>query len=380
VTPAPARRAGSLLLVAALAVAGLPGALLATELGDEIAARGLDPAEIVQPSAVDDDMRAWLAARSADLAPGGTPEERLEALLAALVDPAGFGLRYSGTATLTAREVFEQRVGNCLAFTHLFVALARELGLEAYYVEVHRTPRFEQSGDLVVVWEHVTAGFGPTDSRLTLEFAAAPPVAGGSSRRLSDLTAVAMHYSNRGAELLRAGELSEAVHWLETAVVLDPGWSHAWLNLGVTRRRRGDLVGAEAAYRHAIVAAPDSPQPYFNLAGLLSARGDRNAAHEMLVLLKREDNHDPFVHLALGDLSLAEGRLGEAHRFYRRAVRLAPDTAEPRSAIGLWALRRGRRARAERALDRAEGLSEKGPRFERLKSRLSGGGETSAGR
>lgn len=375
-TPAPR----SLLLVAALAVAGLPAALPATQLEDAIAARGLDPAEIVQPTEVDDEMRAWLASRSADLAPGGAPEQRLQALLAALVDPDGFGLRYSGTAMLTAREVFEQRVGNCLSFTHLFVALARELGLDAYYVEVHRTPRLEQSGDLVVVWEHVTAAFGPPGDRLTLEFASAPPVAGSSSRRLSDLTAVAMHYSNRGAELLRTGNLPESVHWLETAVRLDPGWSPAWLNLGVTRRRRGDLAGAEAAYRRAIAAAPDSPQPYFNLAGLLSVRGDRNAAHEMLVLLKREDNRDPFVHLALGDESLAEGRLGEARRFYRRAVRLAPDTAEPRSAIGLWALRRGRRARAERALARAELLSGKGPRFERLQSRLSGGGEATEGR
>lgn len=375
-SPGLGRSVRSLCLAAAVA----PGALLAVGLDDEIAARGLDPAEIVQPTAVDEEMRAWLAGHSADLALEGTPEERLQALLAVLVDPQGFGLRYSGTATLTAREVFNQRVGNCLSFTHLFVALARELGLDAYYVEVRRAPRFEQSGDLVVVWEHVTAGFGPPEKRLMLEFASAQQAASGPSRRLSDLTAIAMHYSNRGAELLRAGHLPEAVRWLETAVALDPGWSHAWLNLGVTRRRRGDLAGAEAAYRRAIAASPDSPQPYFNLAGLLRVRGEGNAAHEMLVLLRREDNRDPFVHLALGDESLSQGRLGEAHRFYRRAVRLAPGSAEPRSAIGLWALRRRRPSRAGRAFARAERLSEKGPRFERLQSLLDGGGEAGEAR
>jgi Flp pilus assembly protein TadD len=362
-------------LAAAIA---LPGALFATaagvpdELGAEIARRGLDPARILRPMAIDGEMRSWLAGR----VPEGPPEERLKALLAALIDSEGLGLRYSSGSTLTASEAFDGRQGNCLSFTHLFVALARELGLDVYYVEVRRTPRFEQDGDLVVVWEHVTAGFGPEGERLLLEFGSAPPVTSQTSRRLSDLTAVAMHYSNRGAELLREGRREEALEWLRTAVALDSAWAHAWVNLGVAKRRSGDLEGAEAAYRRAIEADPRSLQPYFNLAGLLRSRGDRDAAHDLLVLLQRQDSRDPFVPLALGDGYLVEGRLDEARRFYARAVLLAPAAAEPRSAMGLWALEAGHRKRAERALSRARTRSGKGPRYERLLHALTGAEST----
>jgi len=355
---------GVALAAASVAASARPAA--ADELDELIAARGVDPSAILRPMALDAEMRAWLAGR----VPEGRPEERLRRLLEVLVDPEGFGLGYASDRTRTAREVFDDRKANCLSFTHIFVALARELGLDAYYVEARRSPRFEQEGDLVVVWEHVTAAFGPPGNRLVLEFDQAPSAEPTASRRLSDLTAVAIHYSNHGAELLRAGEREAAREWLDTAVTLDPQWSPAWLNLGVVRRRSGDLAGAESAYRRAIEADPSSLQPYFNLAALVRASGDRDAARDLLVVLDRQNSRDPFIPLALGDESLAEGRLEEARRFLRRSVRLAPHAAEPSAALGLLALARGERRQAERALERAGRRSDPGPRYNRLSAAL----------
>ena len=231
----------------------------------------------------------------------------------------------------------------------------------------------------MVVWEHVTAGYGPPGRRLALEFDIGPPIASVDSRVLPDLSALAMFYSNRGAERLLAGAPSQGLPLLETAVRLDPGWSQAWLNLGVARRRTGDLSGAEAAYRAAIEADPSNYQAYHNLAGLLRLAGEGGAAREILRLLDRRDNRDPFIYLSLGDVSLDGGRLREADRFYSRAHRLAPDEGETRAARGLLAVARQRDKRARAWLDRALQSPERsrGRRVQRLAEQLGvavGGG------
>ena len=133
----------------------------------------------------------------------------------------------------------------------------------------------------------------------------------------------------------------------------DPDLPDAWLNLGVARRRRGDLAGAEAAYKRAIDADPDYLPAYQNLSGLARLRGDDDTARQLIRLLDRRSNRNPFLLLALGDLSLEEGRLGEARSFYRRARRLQPIDAETSAALGLWAHAAGRERQARRWLARA---------------------------
>ncbi len=315
-------------------------------------------------------MRAWLAGR---VDPKLPPEARIRALLKALVSEEGLGLRYTSGFTGTASEVFASGEANCLSFTHLFVGMGRELGLDVYYLEVERPPHIDQEGDLVVLWEHVTAGYGPAATRLVLEFAAGPRLAASATRRLSERTALAMHYSNRGAETLLAGRLDEARGWLEVAVVLDPGWSHAWLNLGVARRRGGDPEGAEAAYRRAIAADSGNLEAYHNLALLLRLRGQRDASREILKLLDRRDNRDPYIFLALGDESLDAGRPQDAKRFYRRAYALDSRAAATIASLGLAALAEGRRDRALRWLERAARREPEHPRVERLRRKLEQG-------
>ena len=60
---------------------------------------------------------------------------------------------------------------------------------------------------------------------------------------------------------------------LEQAVELDPSYSAAWKLLGKARSEGGDIDGAADAYRRGIAAA--------------AAKGDRQAAKEMTVFLRR---------------------------------------------------------------------------------------------
>lgn len=331
--------------------------------------RGLDPVSVVIPFELTDEMRAWVRQQVPDALP---PAERLERLLAAIVSPGGLGLTYEGGRTFTAREAFAARKANCLGFTSLFVGLARELGVQAFYLGVDDVERFEREGDLLVVSGHVSAGFDVGGGKVKiLEFTSAPTAEYRHVRRLPDLTAVALYHSNHGAEMLRAGRSEEALPWLRQAVAIDPELGDGWVNLGVGLRRSGDLDGAEAAYRHALEAAPDAGSAYQNLSVLLRLRGRGPEADELTVLSARAGSQTPFSYLALGDLSLSHGRLEEARRFYRRAMGMNRQDPEPYAALGLVALSGGDLDDARKWLRKAAALDRENERVRRLEARLA---------
>ena len=76
-----------------------------------------------------------------------------------------------------------------------------------------------------------------------------------------------------GKALLERSDPTASRSHLERAVTLDPAYSAAWKLLGKARAEGGDPAGAADAYRRGIDAA--------------EAKGDRQAAKEMAVFLRR---------------------------------------------------------------------------------------------
>ena len=75
-----------------------------------------------------------------------------------------------------------------------------------------------------------------------------------------------------GSEYLKAGDPARAAMHLREAVARDPGYSAAWKMLGKALEA-GDRPASAEAYRQGIVAA--------------EAKGDKQAAREMQVFLRR---------------------------------------------------------------------------------------------
>jgi Flp pilus assembly protein TadD len=345
-----------------------PGVLTGPQLTRALHARSLDPATLVVPYELNAAMQQW----AHRVVPRNTPvEKRLDLLLAAVLAPDGLALAYAPGFTGTAREVFESRHANCLGFTNLFVGLAREMDVPAFYLDVDDVERFSKEGDLVIEAGHVTGGFGNGTQLRVLDFAAAPIAHYRKVRELADLSAIALYYSNRGAELLRAGHPPEALDWLRTAVRLDPNFSRGWINLGVALRRTGDLKGAEAAYGRAIELEPGVASAYANLAALLRASGRTEEGDRVLALTSHLSGRDPFSYLILGDLSLARGHLEEARRYYQRAHRLDRN-AETCAALGEIELASGGVRAARRWLEKARKIDPQNDRVRRLEKGLGG--------
>jgi Flp pilus assembly protein TadD len=336
-------------------------------LAEQLRARDLDPQEVIFPFEATPEMEVWVGE---NIVGSGAVEARLKRILDALLSEDRINFGYEVGRTVTASEVFSEPTGNCLSFANLFVALARAAEIPVYFMDVDDIRRFEKDGDLVIVSGHVTAGYGPPQQRLVLEFNIGPQVDYRLAQPIADLTAVALYYSNRGAEELRAGDNAEALEWLETAALLDPQLAGSWVNLGVARRRNGDLAGAEQAYRRALEVDPRTASAYQNLAAMLRHRGQEEEALELLALVERIGSRNPYNYLSLGDLSLRQGRVDEAGRFYRKAVNLAPGEAEPAAAMGYWALAGGDLKMARRWLKKARKADPDNGRVRRLEQRL----------
>jgi Flp pilus assembly protein TadD len=354
-----------------LAASGCGSSALRQQLREvvdlQLRERGVDPDQIELPFDLSPEMEKWLR-EEADF--GGTPENRLDQLLRQLLHRDGQELKYLSGHTGTAREVWETGTANCLAFTHLFIGMAREINLPVYYLRVSDLQSFEKDGDLVIVSEHITAAYGPPAQRRVLDFSDRPVTQYHTVQPIADLTATALYYSNRGAEKIREGETAEALEILELATRIDPELADAWINYGVAVRRSGRKEEAERAFRRALELDPSHMSAYQNLAALLTVTGRGREARELLAVTDRSKNRNPFSYLALGDVSMREGRLAEAERFYRRALRLDPGKAEPLAALGQWALSSGQVREARSWLKKAEKVDPENPRVGELARRL----------
>jgi Flp pilus assembly protein TadD len=213
-------------------------------------------------------------------------------------------------------------------------------------------------------------GYGPTHDLRIIDFGAREDAPYRRITLIDDYRAIAMFYSNRGAEELRSGRYDEAVDWLRSAVAIDPDYAGSWVNLGVALRRGGDLESAERAYRTALEVDLHSTSALQNLAALLHFQGHEDEALDLLAFADRSSNRNPFTYITLGDLSMRHGRLEEAGRFYRKALRRQGENAESLAAMGLWTLERGDKKGARSWLRRAEGLDPESGRVALLRRRL----------
>lgn len=347
---------------------GVEGVMDEREMAAALRQRGLDPARITNPFGVTEEMRKWAIEVTAEAA---TNDEKLLRLQARLLDPAVMGVSYQWGYTGTAAEVFESRQANCLAFTNLFVGLARELSIPVYFLAVNDSEDYRKEKDLVVVSDHIAVGYGSYSERRIFDFSQNPPESYHRFQQVSDLTAVAMFYSNRGAEALQAGLVDAARQWLEIAVRIDPELDNAWVNLGVARRRLDDLAGAEEAYRRALEIDPRVFPAYGNLATLLRLQGRAEEARGYEEVLAGSPSRNPYTYVSLGDVSLAAGRLDEAEKLYRKAARLDAENAAAWAALGLLAIQRGDERTARRMLERARKGDPGHPRTRQLGAALS---------
>lgn len=264
---------------------------------------------------------------------GEDPRARIYDLVDLLLGEKGLHLAYEKTGTKSAAETFESKSGNCLSFTVLFVAMARHLGLDAYFQEVSEVLNWDRRGDVVLRNQHMFVRVEALNGYVTVDFLPGVETRYRQVRRINETRAFAHYYNNLAADLLAEGDAEGAVPLFQKALEKDPTFAAAWTNLGVAYRRLGDYERAEQSHRKGMEAEPEELTSTANLASLYLFLGRKEEARPLLDRVEEYLKKSPFHLFQLGMKSLREGEAAEAVRHFREAVRRLPK--EPQFHVAL---------------------------------------------
>ncbi|HWM91984.1 MAG TPA: tetratricopeptide repeat protein [Thermoanaerobaculia bacterium] len=241
-------------------------------------------------------------------------------------------LAYSLTPTRNAVDTYRTQKGNCLSFVNLFVGVAREQGLNPFYVEVTDYQKWNHREGMVVSQGHIVAGMYLEGELKTYDFLPYRPKAYRAFKPIDDLTASAHYYNNLGAEALMAGDLETARKHLEIATGIAPRFEKGVNNMGVCLARGGQPDKALEWYRKGLEITPDNPMILTNMTRLYQQTGRTREAEELLARLESSNESNPFFFVYQGEMALSRGEHDKAVEYMVRALR--QDSELPEIHIG----------------------------------------------
>ena len=253
---------------------------------------------------------------------------RLNALVFSVFGEDGLGFTYGNQRTKTPIETFSSRTGNCMSFTTMFVAMAREVGLHAYFQEVEDFPTWDRRGELVINNKHMNVIVMVEGRYVEVDFLPFQDKRRRYTRRINDTKALAHFFNNRGAEAFAIDERDLAREYFEAAIATNPNFARAWSNLGVYWRHEGNLDKAEECYLTAIDHNRYEYTAISNLAYLYDRANRPDLAEKYATKAERHRNRNPYFHYDVGDTAYANGDLQKALASFKKAVHLRPKESE----------------------------------------------------
>jgi tetratricopeptide (TPR) repeat protein len=313
--------------------------------------------------ALDAEMRAFVA----PIAELRDARQKMLALIKAMEERGMFSLDYA-EVTRTASGTFHDRQGNCLSFTMLFIALARAAGLTVSYQNVEVPPSWSYDGQVVIA-THVNAVVRTGSGEETIvDFNIRPYQGVAHSRRVSDSYALALFYTNLGAEAMLKSDYAGALALLRGAAAVEADIAGLWVNLGVLYVRHGRFEHAEAAYLRALRVDDEQPSALANLALVYESLGEAELAARYRERVQDYRERNPYYHYAVATRAYERQQFADALKSLRQAVRLKRDEHQ------FYALRAevqetlGRTKDAMKSAERARRYSEEQER--RARSRV----------
>jgi Flp pilus assembly protein TadD len=314
------------------------------------------PITAAQAYRLDDDMRAFV---DTSIGSAVDPRTKLLRLFDSMKRDGLFRLVYSGIETRPADVTFRERRGNCLSFTMMFVALARDAGLNVKYQIVDVPPSWSSETELIVVRNHINAVVKTgSDSNTLVDFNLFDAKANYPRHDVDDAHVLGLFYANLGAEALVDKEYELAFRYLRESARVAPRSIAPWVNLGALYSRQGVSDYAEAAYLRALAIEPSNRSALNNLARLYTTRGDTELAAFYTQRVRRYQDANPYFHYSLARDAYVNGRFDEALDEVHRALRLKRDDPEFYLLRGATLLRTEGGDAAKGAFDRGREYAE----------------------
>ena len=309
--------------------------------------------QIIIPFEIDDEIRRLTYDITGKLT---NDRQKVRAIVGAIIDLTGFSISYDWLSNKTAREVFRQGKGNCLAYTNLFVGMAREVGLEAVYVDVTSIERHTREAEVIVNNGHVTAGIQVGSDVLIIDFTRTPEREYIGFKVIDDLEAIANYYNNQGflygyfteteGHELDFDPLEKELEMYRVALEVLPSFQRARNNLGVGLRRRGRVKEAIEQYHMAIEVDPSFPEAHSNLGAAYYSLGRVEDAVTEFRIAAKHSGSNAYYHHHLGVVQYQLGQYKEAIKQLRRALSRDSGLAAARYYLGECYLKLGDKEKA----------------------------------
>jgi tetratricopeptide (TPR) repeat protein len=278
--------------------------------------------------ALNDDMRDYVDAKTGD---DPQARSRLRKLIEGMIDDGLLTLDYDPNLTYTAIETFRNRQGNCLSFSILFAALAREAGLDLTFQMVEIPPSFRADGNMILLNNHINVRVKGVRRDINfagdyvVDFNTAEYNGNYDSREVDDNYAIALYFSNSAVEAMQAGDPERAFRYLKKGIETDPEIAGLWVNLGVLYSRHEKYDMAVDAYRQALSIQQSNKSALANLASILRHLGRVEEARHYEKQVTYYRDHNPYYHYYLAQSDYQDERLDDAMAHLADAIRLKDD-------------------------------------------------------
>ncbi|MCO4810830.1 MAG: tetratricopeptide repeat protein, partial [Gammaproteobacteria bacterium] len=275
--------------------------------------------------ALNDDLRDYVASKVGD---DRQARSRLRKLISGMIEDGLLTLEYDANRTYTAIETFETRQGNCLSFSILFFALAREAELDVTFQMVDIPPSFSADGESILLNNHINVLVRGVRSDVNflrtyvVDFNTAEYNGNYDTKKVTDNYAIALYYSNVAVEWMQAGDLRKAFRYLKKGIESDPEVAGLWVNLGVLYSRDKHYNMAEQAYRQALSVQPSNKSALVNLSIALHhlGREEESEYYSKKVAYYRDRN--PYYHYSRAQFAYQENELDDAMAYLEEAIKL----------------------------------------------------------
>jgi predicted negative regulator of RcsB-dependent stress response len=275
----------------------------------------------------------------------------MRAIVRAIIDRTGLSISYDWLSNKTAKEVFYEGRGNCLAYTNLYVGMAREVGLRAVYVDVTTVERVTREAEVIVNNGHITGGLVYGPDVIVIDFTRTPEREYHGFKVLDDLEAIANFYNNQGFLYGYFTEIKgpdmgfdpqqKELEMYEVALEILPSFHRARNNLGVALKRRGQVNDAIEQYKMAINHDPDFAEAHSNLGAAYYTLGRTDDAIKEFRIAAKASGSNAYFYHHLGVIQYQLKRYDEALDQFKRALSREPNLADARYYMGECYLKLG---------------------------------------
>lgn len=258
------------------------------------------------------------------------PTDKMESLVRGIFDYSKLDLLYVGSANTGASQTFANRAANCLSMSIMTYAMAKEAGFTAKFQDILIPEYWTRREGYSLLNGHINIVISPPDMPGVLRLFGTDyevdfdpqNIRRHFPKRIIDTPHVmAMFYNNKGADALVKRQFDKAYAYFKAAVLKQPDFDSAWVNLGVLYRIKGLMPLAEQSYKNALALDNDNLTAWENLAFLYQITQNRKRAQQILSMVHHKRDDNPYYHFILGEQAFEKHLYQRALSHYRNALK-----------------------------------------------------------